>query len=208
MKRWAWGALCCLACVAPMTHCGSNEHPYDSGGVKCIDYPDAGYRVFPTAPADNAVFPQCTPSCHPQLAAAGAGDAPLDQDLPSGPCNDEGATCDSGLTAGWCPPCAGIGGPGNGYRCRCANKNWQCALIWQGGSICGPAFCLGVDAGCLSEQWTKMGTKLCVCGVCRNSCTSDADCASGVCLVNQVCLPPDSCPGPAECPANCTGLCQ
>ncbi len=188
------------------------QHPYDAGGLQCVDYPDAGYRLFPFDPsALTTSFPGCTPSCHPVLATAGAGQAPLDQNLPSGPCDDEGATCDSAVMAGWCPPCRGAGGPGSGYRCDCVDHLWRCAVRSQGSSGCEPPACLGLDGGgCPSSQWTTTATQVCACGVCRARCASDAECPSGRCQVAELCFLPDgyTCPGPAECPATCTGFCD
>jgi len=90
------------------------QHPYVAPeGLSCLSYPSNGtYRVYPYDPAFGAgqVWPSCTLACDAVEVASGAGVAPLDQALPGGWCDDEGATCDSVL-AGWCPPCADVGGP-------------------------------------------------------------------------------------------------
>jgi hypothetical protein len=178
------------------------------GAAACIDYPDVGYRTFPFDPHPPAESsPPCTPRCHPRLASAGAGVAALDQDLPAGPCDEEGATCGSGLRAGWCGPCLDTGGPGNGYRCACRGHRWQCALISVGGAVCSPPTCLGPGDGGICLSATHTATQVCACGNCRTLCDTGADCPSGVCRPAQVCFPV-TCPGPDECPATCRGLCQ
>jgi hypothetical protein len=181
-------------------------HPYNPRGLTCLDYPEVGYRVFPReldAPAKD--WPECTPSCDPRLVAVGGFPFPLDQDLPAGPCEDEGATCRSAVTAGWCGPCRDMGGgPGNGYRCTCREKRWQCAIVSQGAAACGPPACLGGEC----RSWTRTDTEVCGCGVCRKLCASATDCPSGRCRVGELCFPPESCPGPGECSATCTGFCE
>lgn len=188
-------------------------HPYDAKGATCIDYPDVGYRVFPYEASPPAgPFPQCTPACHPRYAdaTAGLGTAPLDQDLPAGACDDDGATCDSPLMAGSCSPCVGVGGPGNGYQCTCRDHRWQCVLTAQGGNVCDPPACLELpadpEAG-LCRYAQRFGDEICGCETCRKLCESDADCDTGTCHVGQVCFRPDQCPSSGDCLAICTGFC-
>jgi len=190
-----------------------NESPdgNDAADVTCVDYPDAGYRTFPYEPAPSGDFPTCPLSCDSQTAKAGAGIAPLDQYLPSGPCNDEGAACQSGFMAGWCGPCLDTGGPGNGYFCRCRSGAWHCVLSSQGANICDPPSCIdfasSVDGGSCRDV-TLDPTEVCACGTCRPRCEKDADCAAGACKTNALCFPQATCPGPDECPATCTGYCD
>jgi len=191
----------------------STQHPYRAGSAPCVDYPDLGYRVFPLdlSVAGGKHWPTCTLNCTTVQARAGTAMSPLDQALPAGPCEDEGATCDSPLMAGWCPPCANTGGPGNGYTCTCRAQMWHCALTDHGASMCDAPTCVDSSAGdsstsCYQTTWST--TEICACGTCRTLCTSDGDCQSGQCSPNQVCRAPDACAGPDECPASCTGLCE
>jgi len=189
----------------------ASRHPYVGDGATCVDYPDVGYRVFPNdelSLAGDPPWPTCPLDCA-QAMAAPASFFPLDQALPSGPCGDEGATCDSPLMAEWCPPCTGgvTGGPSNGYTCTCRSNQWQCAIKGLGTAVCSSPACIvsaPVYQYC-SVVWST--SQVCACGVCRDLCTSDADCASGKCNPNQVCNAPADCPGPDECMVSCTGLC-
>jgi hypothetical protein len=190
----------------------STQHPFRAGSAACVDYPDIGYRVFPNEPfvAGQKRWPTCTLNCTTVQSRAGTAMSPLDQALPAGPCEDEGATCDSALMAGWCPPCANTGGPGNGYTCTCRAQMWHCALTSHGVNMCDAPTCVDSSAGdsstsCYQTTWST--TEICACGTCRTLCTSDGDCQSGRCSPNQVCRAPDACAGPDECPASCTGLC-
>ena len=191
----------------------ASQHPY-TGSSACIDTPITSYRVFPFDPsaAGSGGWPICPLNCNVVLATAGAGQAPLDQALPDGPCDDEGATCGSPLMAGWCGPCTNTGGPGNGYTCTCRAKKWQCALVSQGMNICDPPKCLDPSLtmpypqSCSQITWSA--TQVCGCGTCRDLCSSDADCRSGRCNLTQVCRSTGSCSGPDDCPASCTGLCE
>ena len=192
----------------------STQHPYRAGSAPCVDYPDLGYRVFPLdlSVAGGKHWPTCTLNCTTVQAVSGAVDSPLDQALPAGPCEDEGATCDSPVMTGWCPPCADVGGPGNGYTCTCRAQMWHCAVTDHGANMCGPPTCVDPSLGnsplasCYQTTWSA--TEICACGTCRTLCTSDGDCQSGQCSPNQVCRAPDACAGPDECPASCTGLCE
>jgi len=187
------------------------QHPYVSTGASCVDYPDVGYRVFPivggASTGGGQSWPVCPLNCTQTMATAGAGVAPLDQALPAGPCDDEGATCNSPLMAGWSPPCTNSGGPGNGYTCVCRSKQWHCADVSQGMNVGDPPACINpsLTPPCGTTTWST--TQVCACGACRDLCSSDAECASGHCIPNQVCRAPSSCPGPDECAASCTGLC-
>jgi hypothetical protein len=189
----------------------STQHPYVSPDANCINYPVDGYRVFPYDPSigGGKRWPTCTLNCATVMPIWGAAGAPLDQTLPAGPCDDEGATCDSPVMTGWCSPCADVGGPGNGYTCVCRGHNWHCALIGLGANLCGPPTCVDPSltpyTSCYQTTWNA--TQICACDVCRDLCTSDAECPSGRCNLNQVCRAPTSCAGPDECPASCTGLC-
>ena len=193
------------------------QHPYVSNGASCVSYPSTGYRSFPFDPSiqtgqGGLGWPTCTLNCNVVLATAGNGQAPLDQALPDGPCDDEGASCNSPLMAGWCGPCANTGGPGNGYTCTCRAHRWQCALGPNGGTnMCDPPSCLtdslmNPQPGCYQATWSA--TQVCACGKCKGLCSSDGDCQSGHCNLNQVCQFPDSCKGSADCRAPCTGLCE
>jgi hypothetical protein len=182
----------------------SNSQTATDGG--CRDYPDVGFRVFPRAEiASTEGLPACVASCSTRRAMAGASPAPLDQDLPSGPCDDEGARCQSSLTAGVSGPCRDVGGPGNGYVCTCRNLRWQCAIAIQGGAIGGGPQCIGVPADCFG--FTRTTNEICACGLCRKLCTTNADCPSGSCRVDALCFRSGECPGPDECTAPCTGFC-
>jgi hypothetical protein len=190
----------------------SGQHPYLGTGASCVDYPDVGYRVFPLASKSSmggdTSWPICPLNCQQIVATAGAGGAPLDQALPAGPCDDEGATCNSPLMAGWSPPCANAGGPGNGYTCVCRSNQWHCANVSQGMNVGDPPRCISPNSsGTSSCQPTWSATQVCACGVCRDLCSSNAECISGQCIPNQVCRAPSTCPGPDECAASCTGLC-
>jgi hypothetical protein len=192
------------------------QHPYVSNGASCINYPSTGYRGFPLDPSiqtgqGGQSWPTCTLNCNVIMATAGDGQEPLDQALPDGPCDDEGASCNSPLMAGWCGPCANTGGPGNGYTCTCRAQRWQCALASQGANMCDPPSCLtdswaNPQIGCYQATWST--TQVCTCGKCKDLCSSDGDCQSGHCNLNQVCRFPDSCKGSADCRAPCTGLCE
>lgn len=194
----------------------STQHPYVSTGAACIDYPVSGYRVFPYAPSlrANRTWPACTLNCTTITPSYGpTGLPPLDQALPAGPCDDEGATCDGPTMTGWCPPCADVGGPGNGYTCICHGHNWQCAVTSPGMNQCGGPTCLDPSRiapngpTCGTTTWTDK--QVCQCGVCRDLCDSDDQCSSGRCKLNQVCRPSsDTCAGIEECPAPCRGLCE
>ena len=195
------------------------QHPYVSNGASCINYPNLGYRSFPLDPSiqtgqGGQSWPTCTLNCNVIMATAGTIQEPLDQALPDGPCDDEGASCNSPLMAGWCGPCANTGGPGNGYTCTCRAQKWQCALASQGMNVCDPPRCLdpSLDVGfpppqsCSQITWSA--TQVCGCGKCQDLCSSDSECQSGHCNLNQVCQFPDSCKGSADCRAPCTGLCE
>lgn len=197
------------------------QHPYASTGAACIDYPVSAYRVFPyddpSIQYTNGVeaWPRCTRLCNTVMPVSGAYQrAPLDQALPAGPCDDEGASCSDGVLNGWCPPCATVGGPGNGYVCVCRGHNWHCSMGPNKGlSMCGmptcldPSLAITPNSSCYQTTWTD--TQVCACGICRDLCDSDAQCASGRCNLNQVCRPStDNCTGPDECPAPCRGLCE
>ena len=190
----------------------TSQHPY-AGSSACINTPITSYRGFPYDPAARGAgaWPTCPLNCNAVLATAGAGQAPLDQALPDGPCDDEGATCDSPLMAGWSAPCANTGGPGNGYTCTCRAKKWQCALVSQGMNMSDPPRCLDptltipYPPSCSQITWSA--TQVCGCGVCRDLCSSDADCQSGHCNANQVCHAAATCSGPDDCLVPCTGLC-
>ena len=192
------------------------QHPYVSSGASCINYPNLGYRSFPLDPSiqtgqGGQSWPTCTLNCNVVLATAGTIQEPLDQALPDGPCDDEGASCNSPLMAGWCGPCANTGGPGSGYTCTCRAQKWQCALVSPGANMCDPPSCLtdswaNPQIGCYQATWST--TQVCACGKCKDLCSSDGDCQSGHCNLNQVCQFPDSCKGSADCRAPCTGLCE
>jgi hypothetical protein len=194
---------------APMS---TSQHPYSGSGA-CFNTPITSYRRFPYDPSVRGVggWPTCPINCNAIMATAGTIQAPLDQALPDGPCDDEGATCDSPLMAGWSAPCANTGGPGNGYTCTCRAKQWQCALVSQGMNMADPPRCLDptltipYPASCSQVTWSA--TQVCGCGTCRDLCSSDADCRSGHCNPNQVCHATGTCAGPDDCPAPCTGLC-
>jgi len=199
--------LLLLALVVSCPTCSAEvQHPYDSHGVACIDYPDVGYRIFPHA-SETRSWPRCTLSCKVVNATAGAAQAPLDQALPAGPCDDDGATCSSPLMAGWTPPCKNSGGPGNVYVCTCRAHKWHCALSSQGGNVGDLPKCLGTTC---YATWTEKD--ICTCGTCRSLCTSDTDCTSGKCRKDELCFPTSpsgsSCPGPDECSTKCTGFCE
>ncbi|MBI5534588.1 MAG: hypothetical protein HY898_17815 [Deltaproteobacteria bacterium] len=196
----------------PQPDSGSSAlHPY-SGGSQCVDYPDSGYRVFPYL-ADAALeWPACPLNCTVVQAQAGSAIGPLDQALPSGACTDEGAACQSGLMAGWCPPCFNGGGPGNAYVCVCRGLQWHCALAAQGKAMCAAPACLGagstpVDGGNCHPTWTS--TEVCACGKCWSLCAADSDCDGGQCKLNTLCFPTqEGCAGPDECPTTCSGFCE
>jgi len=189
----------------------SGQHPFVGTGAGCVDYPDVGYRVFPivsrASMGGDQSWPICPLNCTQTMAAAGTGVAPLDQALPAGPCDDEGATCNSPLMAGWSPPCTSAGGPGNGYTCVCRSKQWHCADVSPGTNVGGLPVCINPSPTPPCGETTWSATQVCFCGVCRDLCSSDTECASGQCIANQVCRAPSSCPGPDECAAYCTGLC-
>jgi hypothetical protein len=215
-RALALGSLLLTSCssepASPQASSDGGLHAYDAGGVACLDYSDAGYRTFPEEPAPSSSdLPLCPPSCHPRTATAGAGTAPLDQDLPSGPCSDEGAACRSGLTAGWCGPCLDTGGPGNEYFCSCQGGAWRCALTSRGLNMCDAPSCIdfGGDAdGGVCRDLSLTATQVCACGNCLPRCETNADCDGGTCRVNSLCFAAASCPGPDECPATCTGVCD
>jgi hypothetical protein len=202
----------------PPSEAGAPEGAPQEGGVSrpkeagpdCIDYPDVGVRVFPFDPNPApAELPLCVPKCHPRMGYAGAGFAQLDQDLPSGPCDDEGSSCGSGLTAGRCGPCRDDSGPGNGYRCTCRGHRWQCTEVSRGAAVCHPPSCLGPTDGGVCYTTTQTATQICACGSCRTLCRTDADCPTGKCHPGQICsAPAGGCPGPDECQAECTGVCE
>jgi hypothetical protein len=189
------------------------QHPYAGSAAACANYPDAGIRSFPYNPSlqGDRQWPACTINCNFVVATAGAGRAMLDQALPDGPCNDEGATCDSPLMAGSCGPCTNTGGPGNGYTCVCRAQRWQCALVSVGSNACDPPRCLDPSLtipypqSCSEITWSA--TQVCGCGKCQDLCSSDSDCRSGYCNLNQVCRAPASCPDPYDCRASCSGIC-
>ena len=189
-------------------------HPADGGGVGCRDYPDLGFRVFPVLQDDPSYaegLPLCTPSCHPHLGRAGTALAPSNQDLPSGPCDDEGAACVSALTSDSCGVCRYSGGSGSGYRCACRNHRWQCAIASQGGASCAPPECLAPDGGFVDNCYftqSRTATQICVCGMCHQLCTKDADCTTGTCQVDTLCIATLGCSGPDECTSPCTGFCK
>jgi hypothetical protein len=190
------------------------QHPYVSNGASCLDYPYVGQRVFPVDPSiwpastAGQVWPACTLNCTTIMAVAGDGMAPLDQALPAGPCDDEGATCGAPrLMSGWQGPCTNTGGPGNAYACVCRGQNWHCAIVSQGMNM-------GTDLSCLAPSCTRIGTavtwsttQICACNTCLDLCSSDGECQSGHCNLNQVCNVTSSCPGPDECLATCHGTC-
>jgi hypothetical protein len=185
------------------------QHPYVGSDASCANYPDVGHRVFPHDTSLQA-WPTCTLNCNAVLAATGAGLFPLDQTLPAGPCDDEGATCDSPLMATWAPPCTDTAGAVSTYTCTCRAQKWQCAVVNQGGGMSkSAAKCLDPSQAaldsCTSITWSP--TQVCACGTCRDLCSSDGDCQSGHCNLNQVCRISGSCPGPDECPAPCSGIC-
>jgi hypothetical protein len=205
---WEWTYTCPDAPDAGL------QHPYASTGAACINYPVSGYRVFPYDPSirGGRGWPSCTLNCATVRPSYGISDWPLDQALPAGACDDEGATCEYALN-GWCPPCAEVGGPGNGYTCVCRGHNWHCAVTSQGMNQCGGPTCLDPSlmfptrASCATTTWTA--TQVCTCDVCGDLCDSEAQCPSGRCKPNQVCRPSsDKCQGPDECPATCRGLCE
>jgi hypothetical protein len=190
-----------------------------SASAACINYPTSGYRLFPYDPSikTGRNSPKCTLNCTAVTPSYGpVGLPPLDQALPYGPCDDEGATCDSPVMTGWCAPCADVGGPGNAYTCLCRGHNWHCAVTSYGASTCGPPTCIDpsqtgniMTDTCHKYQTTWSDTQVCVCGVCRDLCDSDTQCPSGRCKLNQVCRPSsDTCNGPDECPAPCRGVCE
>jgi hypothetical protein len=191
------------------------QHPYVGSGASCLNYPNTTYVTFPYNPSlqGGQQWPTCPLNCNAVLATAGAVSAPLDQALPIGPCDDEGATCDSPLMAGWCPPCTNTGGPGNGYTCTCSGKQWQCAIVSQGMNVCDPPRCLdpSLSSGpypqsCSQVTWSS--TQVCGCGKCLDLCYGDSQCKSGHCNLNQVCRTADSCPNPYACLASCSGTCS
>jgi hypothetical protein len=196
------------------------QHPYVASGASCINYPSTGYRIFPFDPSiqtgqGGQSWPTCTLNCNAIMATAGDGQAPLDQALPDGPCDDEGASCNSPLMAGWCGPCANTGGPGNGYTCTCRAHKWQCALGPNvGANACDPPTCLDPSLSAnfpppqSCSQITWSATQVCGCGTCQDLCSSDTDCQSGHCNLTQVCRFPDGCAGSADCRATCTGICE
>jgi hypothetical protein len=196
----------------------SAQHPYVSTGAACIDYPTPGYRSFPEDPSiqetnNGESWPRCTRNCKTPMPVSGAYlEAPLDQALPAGPCDDEGATCGMGANA-WCGPCANVAGPYNGYTCMCRGHNWHCAVSpIRGMNMCGQPTCIDPSFGippnsfCSKTTWTD--TQVCACGVCRDLCDSDAQCPSGHCKLNQVCGSSQSCQGSGECLVPCRGLCE
>ena len=186
------------------------RHPLASTAT-CVDYPDGGYRVFPVdVNAAGGSWGVCPLSCHTVMAAAGLGQRALDQALPNGPCDDEGATCGA-LMAGWSPPCKNAGGPGNEYTCTCQGGSWHCAITSQGAAIGEPQYCLGEqtpsEGGMCTVTWTS--TEVCSCGSCKKLCSSDGDCATGKCNVDTLCFPVSAtCSGPFECPTTCSGFCD
>ena len=194
---------------------GGTQHPYVGSDASCVNYPNSNtvHRVFPFDPAlqGGQQWPTCTLNCNAVLATAGNSQAPLDQALPDGPCDDEGATCNSPVMAGWCPPCINAGGPGNVYTCTCRAQQWKCALVSQGGSMCDLQKCVNPSLtfpnalSCSQASWSA--TQVCICGICQDLCSSDADCQSGRCTLNQVCRTLESCSDPYACFASCTGLC-
>ena len=189
------------------------QHPFVSTGAACINYPESGYRMFPYDPSigGGRTWPTCTLNCTTVTPIWGpAGLPPLDQALPAGPCDDEGATCGSPVMTGWCPPCTNVGGPGSGYTCVCRASNWHCAVTSPGTNSCGPPQCIdpSLSSPVASCPVTWTDTQICACGICRDLCASDHECPSGHCNLNQVCRTTSaSCAGPDECPATCSGLC-
>lgn len=181
-------------------------HAY-GGGTACVAFPDVGYRVFPyDAAAGKTTWPTCPLACSAISARAGASTAPLDQALPAGPCDDEGAACTSPLIAGWTPPCKETGGPGNGYTCTCRSHRWRCVLSSQGGAMGEGPRC--VDPACDIAS-NVSANEVCACGKCYPLCTSDADCKTGTCQENTLRLPLSaSCAGPDECATKSTGFCN
>jgi hypothetical protein len=218
------GPLCLVVLSAfTPTSCKSEDattqHPYVSTGAACLDYPATGYRVFPYDPSvrGDRTWPVCTLNCTTVTHVFGpVGNPPLDQALPAGACEDEGATCDSPVMTGWCSPCANVGGPGSGYTCVCRGHSWHCVVTFPGGNICGPPTCIDPSQTgnmetdtCHNHTTTWSDSQVCACGVCKDLCDSNADCSSGRCNLNQVCQPSSAlCPGPDECPAPCRGLCE
>ena len=188
------------------------QHPYVSNGASCVDYPYVGQRVFPVDPSilpslpAGQAWPSCTLNCTTVMAVAGDGTAPLDQALPAGPCDDEGATCGDGMS-GWQGPCTNTGAPLNNYGCVCRGHSWHCAIVSQGMNM-------GTDLSCLAPSCSLIGTavtwstaQICACNTCLDLCSSDGECQSGHCNLNQVCQTSGNCPGPDECLATCYGTC-
>lgn len=199
------------ACTTTDTDAGSSGlHPADGGAVACLDYPYVGFREFPyLLHPPSEVFPTCTPSCHPHIGAAGVSRAPSNQDLPSGPCDDEGAACNSALTSDACGICHYTGGSGSGYLCSCRDHRWQCAITSQGGATCEPPACLLDDPSQRCTDFSRTATQVCLCGKCHELCASNAECQSGTtCQLDEICVPSRDCPGPDECTAPCTGFCK